>query len=881
MIKTNLEYLRKYLNGVSGVKISIAITTIVFLVLYYPYVLGDKIYMSIGDPMNSYVPHYLYMQDAMKNMNLDIWDFSLGSGNSIFTVSVCSFEIFNILLFLISREHIYLFLILTLYLKLIGITFFMYKYLELINVKDKYTKIFFTIAWTFNGFMLGWGEHYFFATAVVYFTMMVYGLELVLQSNKKIIFATAVFLTGVYSLYIMVPMVIFVVIYTICWSILNNESDYIRAIMKNCISVGIVAGIAMLCAAPSVLSQIAILINSPRTDENFKVAFFNFDMITQMIGRILSLNLTGNRINYIGYFNYFEMAQLTSSIFVLICFISSIMSIKSNDSKKENIMKILLLVCVILMLTTNVIAGVTTFYTKFETRMFYPVIFAMIIVAVKHFDSGKYEKNNFVFFILYMCAAISMQKVFYYIASVNEPLYASHYIFYSFFLVFLFIGLYSFNKSKKMLVVLLLFEVISNNILTTWYINPNYSSSEVIGNITANTQLIDEIEKNDSSNFYRIVDINEYNGVSRNQSVMYRYKGVNTYSSLMHPQYVNFGTELGLKNDKSNLYINAASSEYAKQNLYDYFGVKYLLDTINKQYSVNDTAYSFGTLYTDIIKESDISDETTEMKSYSLLNYAILPDDSLYESNTNVQDDFRNITTVENSLINTEQIDNLEGSENNYLSYTVMGIDPKLIYQVDPTTNLNIDISLATDNAGVLEVFYGNDENAFSETNRISVQYEPGNIVLPVNIRSNFEISKVRIDCGADGEKITIDTKFTSSGNTKSEKEMYADKTFVNITSFENTNITGDIATEKDGVLVFTMPLDNGWSVFANGVELETFKVDYGMTGVYLEKGTYNLELKYKSVYFNIGCIIALISISGVVIYLILDKRKKLNNKAA
>ena len=40
-----------------------------------------------------------------------------------------------------------------------------------------------SLAHTFSGFMVGWGQHYFFATAFAEFTMLMWGFELYQQEG--------------------------------------------------------------------------------------------------------------------------------------------------------------------------------------------------------------------------------------------------------------------------------------------------------------------------------------------------------------------------------------------------------------------------------------------------------------------------------------------------------------------------------------------------------------------------------------------------------------------------------------------------------------------------------------------------------------------------
>jgi uncharacterized membrane protein YfhO len=77
------------------------------------------------------------------------------------------------------------------------------------------------------------------------------------------------------------------------------------------------------------------------------------------------------------------------------------------------------------------------------------------------------------------------------------------------------------------------------------------------------------------------------------------------------------------------------------------------------------------------------------------------------------------------------------------------------------------------------------------------------------------------------------------------------------MTSFKNQNIKGNIKTDKNSILVFSMPHDIGWDVFVDGFEEETIRVNDGLLGVYLPAGAHKIELKYKLPFWTFSWILS------------------------
>lgn len=94
------------------------------------------------------------------------------------------------------------------------------------------------------------------------------------------------------------------------------------------------------------------------------------------------------------------------------------------------------------------------------------------------------------------------------------------------------------------------------------------------------------------------------------------------------------------------------------------------------------------------------------------------------------------------------------------------------------------------------------------------------------------------------------------------------------LTSFTQSHIQGTIQISEPSMVYFSIPFDAGWSAYANDKKTPTTKVQFGMTGVFLNPGNYELELIYRPPYFTVSIFLFIIGIIGM-IYLIYKNRSK------
>ncbi len=86
--------------------------------------------------------------------------------------------------------------------------------------------------------------------------------------------------------------------------------------------------------------------------------------------------------------------------------------------------------------------------------------------------------------------------------------------------------------------------------------------------------------------------------------------------------------------------------------------------------------------------------------------------------------------------------------------------------------------------------------------------------------------------------------------------------------------------SEKENLLFFSVPYDEGWSAMVNGKETMIEKVNVGFMAVRIPAGSVTVEFTYKTPMLNIGIIISLLALVILVVYLIIAKAAFKNGSA-
>ena len=86
------------------------------------------------------------------------------------------------------------------------------------------------------------------------------------------------------------------------------------------------------------------------------------------------------------------------------------------------------------------------------------------------------------------------------------------------------------------------------------------------------------------------------------------------------------------------------------------------------------------------------------------------------------------------------------------------------------------------------------------------------------------------------------------------------------VTDLTNTYVRGTLDAAEDGYLVTSIPFSNDWHVLIDGIDAETFTVNYGFVGAIITAGHHEIELLYVNNAFYIGAIATVLALAALII---------------
>lgn len=97
------------------------------------------------------------------------------------------------------------------------------------------------------------------------------------------------------------------------------------------------------------------------------------------------------------------------------------------------------------------------------------------------------------------------------------------------------------------------------------------------------------------------------------------------------------------------------------------------------------------------------------------------------------------------------------------------------------------------------------------------------------------------------------------------------------ITTFENERVAGQINQTEESMLVTSIPYSIGWNAQVNGEEVDTVKVNYGFIGIPLEAGDSIVEFTYQTPFLRTGLVFSVIGLIMLAIETVRWKRYSKN----
>lgn len=386
--------------------------------------------------------------------------------------------------------------------------------------------------------------------------------------------------------------------------------------------------------------------------------------------------------------------------------------------------------------------------------------------------------------------------------------------------------------------------------VTTYSIYPK--NNEIV------QSLIDTAEQDSKDDFCRLEMTSTY---TINDPALYEYKGVSQFSSNANVSVTRYLMGLGLQaSEAGNRYYYTQSTPVVNM----FLNIKYLIS--HDSYAADET-------YFDTVREES---PATLYKNNAYLPIAFTAEDSVmdYQGDSknqfeNQNELFRKATGLEGDVFTPLSVKDVghrglnviknsdgeytyqyapeeDGSSDCYLkyNYTVEKDGPVYaVFMFDNATSYNVKQNDTTLNN------FGN----FKYKNTFAVgTFKAGDVV---TLYASMEKDKsgsgtIRV-YQANEELIRQGVEKLSAGG-------------IDVTSYDDTEIKGNVTAQKDGILYTSIPYDGGWKVYIDGKETETVALKDAVTCVPVTAGTHEVRFAYCPPGFKAG---AAVSGASVIIF--------------
>ena len=323
----------------------------------------------------------------------------------------------------------------------------------------------------------------------------------------------------------------------------------------------------------------------------------------------------------------------------------------------------------------------------------------------------------------------------------------------------------------------------------------------------------------DDTGFYRIEKT--FGLKTKNDAAWHGYPSISTFSSTAPSGITDLLGSLGCEHS-----MNAYSYHGSTLATASIFNVKYIISNkllpesnLFNFYYGSDGEFLYENKYTlpvGFMVDSAIEDRWITNSPYN----GIEVQNSFYKTNTGIEDVFEQVYEFRTD------------TEVNFTPYTNAHM-----YAV--VRNVNCDTVTVTIN-GKMYTYSG-----LKNGNRI---IDIGYVTTEDSVILAGDTSMNALVYAMDSDKFVRACNILSSGG-------------LNVTKHSDTAISGTVNTARDGVMFFSIPYDNGWTVKVDGKKVSAFAIKDAVLGINLSAGEHTIELKYRPVNLIPGIMITLASI--------------------
>ncbi len=877
------------------------------LYIFHMYTIGDYTiaFYDVGtDGKDQYIMWYNGIVNSIRDGNFSAWDFRNGFGMN--TMGHHLTEPFLIPIYILGvifgPEHITWYMVWMEIFRIFVAVTLCYWYLSEFDFSER-SKLIATVIYAFNSYMMVWGQHYALGSSVVYFPAVLIFAERVVRKKKFSVGLCLVCCIAMLSSFYQGYMCMFGGGAYVCVRILMQEKDTIKDRGRAFLLAAGTMVLGVLMSAwrffPSAAAQVGsserMVSQVPLLQRLFKPQLWPMAINKTIIYRLFSSCIQGNgNETYVGMKNFYEDPNLFFSTLFIILLLQYLVCIRRQQVSRRS--KTMQYLCVILCVSSVVIANITTWFNGLykpffrHTFILMPVFAVMVCLVL---DRILIRKE--VSIPALAAAAVLITAVYakaYQILPEHQFKDNAMLLWMTGMAMIVLIWMYCRNKwldGKS--IYLLLTAVTFVNVVSDSYLcyndrialskkNTDYYEGTYHSGVDA---ALDWLEANDTT-FYR-VEKDYFTASSCFDTLAQDYRGISAYNSNQNADIKAFVAQvwpqINNENDVNHIQFLNALWDSTFAALTD---VKYILsrsadmdidgyELIHQEGEIsiyqNTRTQSLGKFFTKTITEEQYEEYRDSLNTRALLADTLI---------VGTADD-RTLTDSEIKTYEKKQISGILTGDIQERYETGMSEDGE--ETAEPMqVELNLDQNKRAEfPSAILEFTMTSDER-----NVVEIQINDGYSHEYVH---NWDTPrKVHIELPEDAKKVTLTVKNPKGSIRIDQIQVYGlekEPEFSDLAEItvdapkKDSYLTGHISASLDGYVMLAVPNEAGWSVELNGEKQELSNGDYGFISFPVKAGEYDMEVIFTAPLLHVGILVSVCStlvFAGIVVNIRYKKKK-------
>lgn len=845
--------------------LSFIIPIVAMCIVYYlkdiwPF--GDNMYLR-SDCYHQYAPFLKELYSKLKDGGSLLYSWKIGGGMNFLSLAAYYLASpLNILVLLFGESHIVeavsFFIILKTGLSSLAFTYYLTRHFK----RNYLIFAVFGLFYSMSAYFAAFSWNIMWLDCMVLLPIIILGLERLVNRGKCFLYCIALGIAIFSNYYIAIMICIYLVMYFVYLVAVSNHSGK-KFVLTSCRNFAVYSLLAGGLAMCMVIPEYCTLLTTASGEFSFPEQLENYFSIFYMISRSLI------NVDVSIFEPHDPNLYCTVAVFVLL----PLYLLNKKINVRERIGKTVLVIIFLLAFNFNIpnyIWHGLHFPNSLPCRQSFIYIFLILTLCCETVLRIKQYTLRQIMGCFTGAAALIL---------VIEELYVGEsYDFTSIYLSLIFIAVYVFLAvayKKKLLsrsfIVYLIFVVA----ITESTINMNTtgigttSRSAYLEDNEAIEELLSKAELFETDLFYRTEKADRK---TKNDAAWNQYNGMSTFSSTSSLGLNEYYESLGLETSFN------AYAYYGNTPLTDaLFSVKYVisneftedtnLTTLFAQESINNAS----SLLDNELYDSSDSDMVYLYKNNYTLPLGFMVDEDINDIwDTSSDNPFYTQNSFVTSLTDADEI--FTHIDDVYASGSTLVINPQeaadIYFYITVELDDTAEVYIYDEDYTLVRTMTFEDMNhrQICHVGEVGAGYH-----IEITPESETAVSTAQIYVYSFNEDNFIDAYDELNGST------------LELTTFSDTYVAGSITADDNGIVYTSIPYDEGWTVYVDGVKTESVAIKDGVLGVYVDSGSHLIEFKYFPQGLVLGIIISCSSLAILIIIAVFRyakaKKRRLSHK--